>query len=405
MVKVGIRNGVRCGAALAFAGSVVLTGLSAHAAPPSRPKANSGAAKTPTAPAKTAPNTTAPAIELLIQDPPSHGLIAAHLDLTAAARQSKALPVIPEAFQALSNGQPIPVQFVPDPDFDDQERIAGTLLLRYPRSTNGRVRLMLGSRATTDNDGQIWDGTVKTPHVVVTHDARRLGGFPSQLRFTATDKLLQGFGWNDRLYHRELGRFDLRHDPQARVRRIATGELCTVVRTRGHFTTAEGKRPASEPTATYDWYYFHSLPLVWVRATISQREETAWHEHHFLELDSRGEGFSGWAGGDAVRQGEFTASRKVHAFPGWGALLDGKNAIGMLASGQVLIYDGGKESTYLHAFGDMAWQGWGQKERQFSAWLWLATDNDPVAAVRATMGQLPVDGKISLSSTTARADQ
>src|SRR5439155_3496723 len=118
-----------------------------------------------------------------------------------------------------------------------------------------------------------------------------MGGLPSRLVFRSTGKALDKIAWNDRLYEKEQGSFFLRFDPDPKVEVVSEGTLCTVVRVRARYMQPNGKRPASEPEAIYDWYYFSSLPLVYVQATTRQSQPFAWKEHHFLEVVFPGEEF------------------------------------------------------------------------------------------------------------------
>ncbi|MHC4404530.1 MAG: hypothetical protein ACYTG0_33160, partial [Planctomycetota bacterium] len=320
---------------------------------------------------------------LLLVDPvPPDRLVVAPVDLTGAARWCKADAASPEGIRAftLSDGREAPFQFVPSVDYNPQERIAGTAVLQVPAKSDGRVRLELGSAGAARE--KPWDGTVTTPAFVVRHDPKKMGGLPWSISFPKTGKQFDGFHWNDRVYDRQQGWFGLRNDPEPTVELVAQGPLCTVVRVRARYMKSPDEAPPSKPEAVYDWHYFHDRPLVFVRAAMTQEESYAWPEHHFLELNYPREAFPRWAGGEPLREGEFTVTNKTFGLPQWGALLDGKNAIAMLACGQALFYDAGA-GTYLHAHGDAAWAGWRDERPQFSAWLWIGTADDPISVVRA----------------------
>lgn len=341
---------------------------------------------------------------LLIRHVPSSGLVVADVDLTAAARMNRWEQVVPAGLQlATGSGRELPHQFAPAPDFDGRRRVAGTFVLRLPADSNGEVELRLreGPRPSPGS----WDGTVRTKAFVVTHDRRRMGGLPSRMEFLATGKVLESFHWNDRLYHRERGAFYPRLDPQPELELLSRGPLCTVVRVRARYLGDNGREPPSRPRAIYDWYYFHDAPLVLVRAAVRQAESLAWHEHHFLELNFPGEEFPRWAGGDPMRQGRFEGTKKGIGLSRWGALLDKTDGIAILEGGQVLFHDGrGGYGTYLHAHSDAAWRPWKEKERAFSAWLWIGAAENPLEEVSAASMKLPgvQRGRVSVSRVRAR---
>ncbi len=163
-----------------------------------------------------------------------------------------------------------------------------------------------------------------------------------------------------------------------------------------------GRRPASEPSAVYDWFYFHDRPLVWVAATIRQTTPFTWHELHFLEMDYPAELFPQWAGGEPPQQGTFQDTGKTHGCSPWGLVHDGRNGIGMFGCGQVLFYDAGA-GTYLQAHADAAWQEWTGVEQRYSAWVWMGTHDDPAAAVQATALAVPRAARVAVTVDRVRA--
>lgn len=333
-------------------------------------------------------------VSLLVEDVPASGLVVAKVDLTGAARYCKRLPVAPEGIGAVrsADGQPVPLQFIPDADFDGQARVAGTLVLKLPRPEAARLRLAF---APGGAKAEPWNGKVTTPSYTVEHDPKRQGGFPWRIAFPQTGKRLETFRWNNRLHHRDLGSFCLCDDPEAKIERISAGPVCTVVRVHGRFVKA-GKQAASEPSAVYDWYYFHDRPLVHVSAIVRQEKPFAWHEVHFLEMNYPGKTLPRWAGGEPMAEGEFKATLKSFPQSRWGAVYDGQSAIGMFACGQVLLHDGG-EGTYLQAHGDAAWQEWQETRRDFSAWLWIGADPKPGAAIEAATKNLGAPARVAVS--------
>lgn len=325
------------------------------------------------------------AVLLSIRDVPPDGLVIARVDLSAAVQWAKLGPVAPEAVRAVleSSGKPAPCQFVPDDDFDGRRRVAGMFLLRLPEATDTNVRLEFGPAAGAA--AKPFDGAVKTPSYTVEHDPKRSGGFPSSITFAATGKRFDAIRWNDRLHHRKLGSFVLSaSNAQPKVRRISDGPLATVIRVEGRYTRGADQRPDSQAEAVYDWCYLRDRPLVYVTATIRQAKPFTWHETHFLELVTPGDDFLHWAGGEPLKRGEFSGTKKSLHFSNWGALVDGKSAIGMFRCGQVLFYDHIKgHGTYLQAHGDAAWRDWGSTRLSRSAWLWIGSADDPVEQIRA----------------------
>jgi len=338
---------------------------------------------------------------LLVDEAPADGLLVARVDLTGAARWCKVDSVAPGGIRALTvpDDQAVPFQFVPRADYDPQKRLTGTVILRLPEGSDGRLKLEFGP--AEDAPAEPWDGSLTTPAFVVKHDAEKLGGLPSSITFSNTGKVFEGFRWNDRVYDREKGWFGLANDPQPSVELVSRGPLCTVVRVRARYMKSPGEAPPSKPEAVYDWHYFHDQPLVFVCAAMSQQEPCAWPEHHFLELNYPREAFPRWAGGEPLKQGEFTVTNKSFGFPQWGALVHRENAIAMFDCGQALFYDAGG-GTYLHAHGNAAWAGWHDTKRRLSAWLWIGSDASPVAAIQAAASELPTSARITVTADEVR---
>ncbi len=339
---------------------------------------------------------------LLVDDPPAHGLVVAHVDLSAAARWCKWPEVAPGQIRAKreADRQPVPFQFVPDVGFDGRERLAGTIVLRLASGGSARVHLALADASPPPAED--WDGTVTTPSIVVKHEPGKLGGLPSTITFPATEKQFDGFRWNDRVYDREKGWFGLCNDPEPSVELISKGPVSTVVRVRARYMKSPREQPADKPEAVYDWFYFHDRPLVFVRARMRQQDPFAWPEHHFLELNYAREAFPRWAGGEPLEEGEFTVTNKTFGHPGWGAVVEGKNAIAMFACGQALFYDAGG-GTYLHAHGNAAWAGWRDQRPEYSAWLWIGSDEEPVRAIRAATNNRPTGARVTVTTQELRA--
>ncbi|NUQ62422.1 MAG: hypothetical protein HUU20_08030 [Pirellulales bacterium] len=334
-----------------------------------------------------------------ISDTPADGLAVVSVDLTGAAQWCKQIPVRPETLAAVSaDGREIPFQFVPAPDYDASKNIAGTLVLKLPGNSDGSLRLVFGS---TPAPATAWDGSVATQSYVVRHDAKKTAGLPSRIEFRGTGKVFENFRWQDRAYHPEAGSFRFGDDTRATVKRISEGPLATVIEVSGRYARPDGTSPPAQPEATYRWFYFHDRPLVYVTIFQRQKEPFTWNEAHFLELNFPGEDFLSWAGGEPLQQGKFEATGKGISVDQWAALLDGRNAIGAVQSGNLLLYDGrGGYGTYLHAHRDVAWTPWDGSPRQFSAWLWIGSAEAPAQAVQNAAQGLPSSAKAAVTVDT-----
>ncbi len=340
-------------------------------------------------------------IVLRIRDAPPHGIVALPVDLTAAAAYCGIPRIEPHWLEAAlaGNAQTIAAQFVADHAFDPRENIAGLLFLRLPHAGNVEVQLRVSPRSAETLPA--WDGLVSTPAYRVTHSRESMGGLPSRIEFPTTGKRLDSFRWNDRVHLQAQGGFWLRHDKKAIVELIANGPICTVVRVRGVFRTDTEQQPASRPSACYTWVYMRDLPLVYVSGEIEQRDEFTWSELHFLELNFPDSPLPHWAGGQPLQQGELNNSGASHRFPGWAAMHDGRNAIGMLRVGDALVYDGKNGyGKYLHAFGSRTWQPWSERTHRRSAWLWIGTSDNPVADIQSAEATLPTEARATVTAAS-----
>ena len=331
-------------------------------------------------------------IVLTLDDVPKDGLVVARVDLAAAAQWCN-VQVAPDRLWAfgIPGDKPLPAQFVPDADNPS----SGTILLRCdPSPLPARVWLdFSGSPQTKPPEST----TVRTRWYTVTHDPQRLGGLPAEISFTATGRKFDAPRLSDRLYHRQRGQFWLSEDRKPQVQCVSTGPLGTVVRVSARYVQADGKAPESQPAAVYDWYYFHDRPLIHARSVARQRQPQEWHEAHFLELGFSTNGFSRWAGGEPRQDGPFLGKDESHRFNRWGAVIEGRDAIGMFDAGPVSIYDGRGYGRYLHAQSDAAWQGWSTTQFERSAWLWIGTDDKPADALAGLAAAAPGRARVMVS--------
>jgi hypothetical protein len=243
------------------------------------------------------------------------GLAIAEMDLTAAAAWCKVGPVEPHSLRVLdSDDKPLESQFIPAADFDSSRRIVGRLLVRIGSPGDHLVRVQVDPNLLPREDSKPFDGRVTTPFAQFLHDPARQGGLPSSILFTQTNKAFNALRWGDRLHDRSAGSFQLSGDARAVVRRISTGPICAVVRVRASYTQ-RGRQPDSNPSAVYDWHYFHDAPLVFITASIQQKQPRPWTETHFLELTTPEQDFLHWAGGDPDSSGVFTGAAKTFGMP------------------------------------------------------------------------------------------
>lgn len=337
---------------------------------------------------------------LLIRNAPPHGIVMARVDLTNFVKQHLTQKGSLDKLTAkLPDGRYAQVQFVSE----NTNPASGWILIHLPKGGNWTVQLNLEKEVRANaRDEQVVK--VRTKHFAITHDAKKMGGLPSNITFVETGKVFETFVWNDRTHHTGMGSFHLRHDPSPQVQIVSEGEIATVVRVKVRYCQPGGKRPNSQPEAVYHWFYFHNLPLIFVTAKVQQGNAFSWHELHFLELNFPDESFREWAGGEPLQKGKFEASQKSFGFPDWGALIDGRNAIAVLKSGQALFHDGRTGyGTYIHAHGDVAWEGWHDTQRNFSAWLFVGCADDPIVTVRNWLRQLPTDAKVTATLPEVRA--
>ncbi len=342
------------------------------------------------------------AAEILLtpDDVPASGLVVGKADLTGAARWCKQGAVVPESVAGIdaATGEKVPLQFIPDADFNSSNHIAGTVVARFPRPGPARLKLHFGTGApAAANPGTAgaWDGRVVGKDSAAEHDAARQGGLPWRITFQNSGRVFDSLRWNNRLHHRERGGYCVCDDPHPSVERVAAGPLCTVVRVKGRYVQGE-KQPASRPAAVYDWYYFADTPWVYVTAAIHQEQPARWHELHPLELNYPGNLMPQWAGGEPLEEGRFQGTLKSFPQARWGMIHDGTNGVAMFRCGQVLLHDGGP-GAYLQGHGDSAWQEWNTSDRGFDAWLWIGSSTQPVADAGAAVKSFAAGGRWSVT--------
>lgn len=345
------------------------------------------------------PRVRADDVWLRFDNAPAGGLVIAEVDLTAAVQWCGVPAVVPEGIAAAPDSGVV-LQFIPDADFDPQRRARGVVVARVPDGRAAVVKLMFTS---TGPELASADGTVETGDFQIVHDPAKQGGLPSRIVLRQTGKSLESIRWQDRLYQPELGGFRLADDAHPRVTRIADGPLCTAVRVAAKFARAGGGQPESKPDAVYHWIYLRDQPLAYISVVQRQQQPFAWRESHFLELHQSGDELPQWAGSEPPQSGTFQGEKASRAFSDWAAMHDGRNAVAVLRSGRMLIYDGkGGYGAYVHAHGSHSWETWSGVEQRLAAWLWIGSSDDPVTSVRQAAERLPAQGGVVVTVGAVR---
>jgi hypothetical protein len=340
--------------------------------------------------------------EVLVQfdDVPDSGWVVAAADLTAAAQWCGIAAVVPAQIRA-ADGSGATLQFIPDADFDPQQQVRGVLVAQLPGGGSARLTLRFDAGEATAVTAHT---SVETAGFQIVHDPSVQGGLPSRLTFRGTGKTLGSIRWQDRMYDPQRGAFRLAEDSTARVTRIAEGPLCTAVRVAGRFVQAGGSQAESQPEAIYQWLYFRDSPLVYVTVVQRQQQPCSWREAHFLELHQSGDELPQWAGGDPLDSGEFQGTDSSRSFRQWAAMHDGRQAVAVLHSGQMLIYDGkGGYGPYLHAHGSLAWTPWNTTQRRLAAWLWIGSGDDLLPSIRQAAERLPIQARVIVTVAPVRS--
>ncbi len=341
----------------------------------------------------------ADAILLSLDDSSKDGPTIAHVDLTAAVNYTHLGPVQPNAVGLVyaSDGKVVPCQFVPDPGYDPTKRIAGTFVAQLDGGPAELKLAVAAPQSQAANATEAFSGTITTPSFDIEHKPEAQGGLPSRIRFTKTGKVFENFRWQDRVHHPDLGGYQFRDDRQATVEKVCDGPICSVVRVRARCMRGD-QQPESQPAAVYDWYYFSDRPLVYVTAEQTQAKPFEWREWHFLELNFPGDDFPRYLGGDPKQEGAFSGSQQGTRFSRYAALADEKNAIAVIGSGSVLVYDGqGGYGNYLHARPGLAWSRFDGTSRRVDSCLYIGGSDNPAAAVEAAAQKTPQQARAVVS--------
>jgi len=225
--------------------------------------------------------------------------------------------------------------------------------------------------------------TIANEHYAIEHDRTKMGGLPSSIKFAKTGKVFDSFTLNDRVYSKELGGYSLHDDPAPGVEVVAEGPVYAEVRVRARYLNGT-EAPESKPSATYTLDYFAASPVLQVAAQVRQESAFAWNELHFIEINFKDDSFTEYVLGNAANRKPFIEEKKAYS-GSWGALLDGKNGLGLLTAAKVYDDKAGY-GRYLHG----PWVRWDSQERAFRAGLWVGVADEPaqeIASAIATVGK------------------
>ncbi len=233
--------------------------------------------------------------------------------------------------------------------------------------------------------------TIANADYTITHDPAKNGGLPSKIMWPRTGKVFDTFQLNDRLHSKQegIGGFRLSEDKAPEINVIAAGPIYAEVQVKARYM--QGQRvPPGHARAVCTYSYFVSQPIVRIAGDISQDENFSWSELHFLELHYKDDSFTHRATSEEALA-PFNEDKGSHRGGQWAALVDGKNAVGLL--GSAMIYDGKNDyGRYLHG----PWVQWGDTSAHFALDLWIGAADDPVAAVRQA-----ADSKLRVLTGTA----
>ena len=182
---------------------------------------------------------------------------------------------------------------------------------------------------------------VKLGDNYIVFQSGKQGGFPSRFEFTSSKKVFDfgSFFWEDRLYKKDLGGFNLNLDKTAQIELVSDGPICTVIRSKAKFVNYKGISPEGDPQAIYHWFCFKDQPDIYVQAAYHQNKPFFWRELHFCEFHHN-QAFTEWLSSEDGRAGSFTGSDKSERFRSIAAVADSQGNALMMFGGNTCIYDG-----------------------------------------------------------------
>ncbi len=320
---------------------------------------------------------------LLLEDVPRGGMVCLNVELGPALKRCGLSAPSWEKIRIFTeDGVAIPAQFVPDPFSGPNTSTtgkevsgAGLLILRLPEPPPTRLVIRFQPTSDSDSDSsQAFDGKVSTPYLSVEHYPA-YGGFFQKVQIGRSG-LEFPVRFADRVHHAKEGSYPAAGYSSADVKLLSRGPLGTLVRTETRYVRGE-QVPASQPRACYDWFYFHDLPLIWVRVVATQAESFRWNEHHFLEIQFSENTANRWVGGESLQEGALTRAEKSHSLTHIGMVHNDRVGLGMFCGGTVLVYDSpGGEGHYIQAHGDRAWQPWETAKITKEAYIFVAEQGE-----------------------------
>lgn len=303
-----------------------------------------------------------------------------------------ALGLQPPQVRVVENGVELPSQV-------ESDRVAFRLPGLTKAGTRRRVSVVPGTptSVTSDNLQVTTDGgvvRVNNGFCVVEHSPAKNGGLPSRITFKSTGRTEEGFVYNDRVYdHAAAQGFSLNQDKAPVVKLLSKGPLVAVVEVTARYLNGEGKAPASQPKAVYQFRYIAGSPVIKVEARIEQAQPFYWSELHFIEFNTKELNFTKWMIGQPDQNGSFVNAEKG-AVGKWGAIYNDREAIGLQA-GDARIYDGYKAyGNYLH--GD--WVTWGETAHSFRGMMYVGDADEGLASLRRSLDEATVGMTAGLSS-------
>ncbi len=297
------------------------------------------------------------------------GNTARSLRVNAGGSRPASAVVVPDPFPVGPQTGLSATVFVPDGRFPNAEADVGLGGSQPPQPISGDVKATLARASILFR-----------------------GGFPHRIEFDG-GSIFSNFSWNDRIHEASRGSWMLRNDQKPQTELLWASPELTVVRTRVRYCDAQGNPAAGNARAVYDWYIPADGDLAFVQAFVQQEPPVMWSELHHLEINFPDERFTHWAGGSPLQSGVFKADKRGWLTPSWGAVFEGKDAIGIIGQ-PVRFYDGrGEYGTYLHG----SWSEWGSGNRLMHAWLWIGSATDPAAAIREAAG---VERSVPMALTT-----
>ncbi|MBC7329601.1 hypothetical protein H5T88_04500 [bacterium] len=292
--------------------------------------------------------------------------------------------------KVMENGVEVPAQF---------NKETGQLLILLPGITkpNEERELLLypEEKPSGKTDLAVEEGKdyikISNSYFSVVHPKRGSGGFPTFISFSVSGNREQ-FVFEDRLYEKNEGYFTLRTDPESTARITSKGPLEVVVEARARYYS-NGRYARGNARATYIYRYFAYSPYVEVSAKVEKDDDFTWSELHFLQISRKDNSFFLWAGGEPLKQGRFTDSRKGIGLDRWAMMFNTDDAIGLYSEKGISLYDGLDYYNYIQEVPT----SFEEKERNLHAWLYLGAPPSnleetfkPVKEVKMEINPIPI---------------